>query len=121
MKSFPSLKLMLVLFLSLILSGVPVAATAGMISTREAVAELTRTETIERIRGYITRSEVQAEMAKHGLAPSEVSMRLASMNSSELRQISEQITQAKAGGEVVVIGLTTILLVVIILMLMGRI
>lgn len=120
MKFFPSLQVTVALALSILLTGAP-AATAGMISTRDAVAELTRSQTIEQIRSYITRSEVQAEMAKHGLSPSEVSHRLASMKNSELRQISDQITQARAGGEIIVIGLTTVLLVVIILLLMGRI
>lgn len=120
MKFSASLRVSIALFLSFILTGAPVA-TAGMISTREAVAELTRTETIERIRSYITRSEVQTEMLKHGVTPSEVSMSLASMKNSELQQISNQITQAKAGGDVIVISLTTVLLVVIILLLMGRI
>lgn len=92
-----------------------------MISTREAVGKLSRSATVERIRTYIARPEVVTEMVKHGLNPSEVSTRLASMSPSELRQISESVTRAEAGGEVIVIGLTTVLLVVIILLLMNRI
>jgi hypothetical protein len=107
--------------LATLMTGVPNVATAGMISTREAVGELTRTETIAKIRDYISRSEVREEMAKHRVDPNEVSMKLASMNNTELRQISDQITQARAGGEVIVIGLTTVLLVILILLLVGRI
>ncbi len=114
--------------LIIVLSGIPGIAAAslpgtgsGMISTREAVGKLSRSATVERIRTYIARPEVVTEMVKHGLNPSEVSTRLASMSPSELRQISESVTRAEAGGEVIVIGLTTVLLVVIILLLMNRI
>lgn len=75
------------------------------------------------LRGEITRAltdqQVMNELGKMGIEKSEVQMRLAAMSDQELQQI-EQGVQRKAGGDVVVVGLTTVLLVAIILILLLR-
>lgn len=109
------------LTLSLILTGTPQVASAEMVSTREAVGELARSQTIEHIREYLARTEVREQMAKHRVDANEVSTKLASMNNSELRQINNQITMARAGGDAIIISLTTVLIVILILLLIGRI
>lgn len=96
-------------------------AQAGMISTESVVAEMNHAVTQEKILNYLTRTDVQAEFLKHGVSSEEASLRVLAMSGVELAQVSNQIDQAAAGGEVLVIGLGTILVVVLILVLMGRI
>lgn len=96
-------------------------AHADMITTDAAVAELTRAQTQEKIQNYLTRAEVQQEFLKHGVSASEASLRVAGMSNAELAQVSNQIDQGQAGGEVIVIGLGTVLVVILILLLIGRI
>ena len=96
-------------------------AHADMISTADLVAELNRARTQEKIEIYLSRTDVQTEFMKHGVSASEASARVAVMSDSELAKISNQIDQARAGGDTVVIGLGTILVVILILLLIGRI
>ena len=126
MSKFLTFQRLVVFSLSIAMVEVPFAlnannATAGMISTSNSVAFLMEGQTRQKVLAYLDRPEVQRELIKNGVAPKEASMRVASLSGVELRQISNQIDQAQFGGEVIVIGLGTILVVVLILLLIGRI
>lgn len=96
-------------------------AAAGMISTREAADEITRAQNIEKIEGYLERDDVRKQLEGYGVSSEEISARLATLSDTEIQQMGKQIQQSKAGGEVIYIGLGTILLVIIILLLIRRI
>ncbi len=91
-------------------------ARSEMISTSMVLAEMTRVEAETTIRDYLQKSEVQSELLKQGLSNDEVSARLANLSEQELRQISGQIKEARAGGDI----LFTILIVVLIIFLIKR-
>ena len=104
--------------MSLFLSNLPsVAFAESMISTSEVVAELHRHESQTQLENLIQRKEVREELLKRGVAPEEISSRLASLSSSELRQLSSQVEEARAGGDILV----TVVLVLLIIYLAKRI
>lgn len=106
------------LVMSLFMSNLPSLALAeGMISTTEVVNQLSRSEVQGQLENLLQRDDVRQELAKRGVSHDEISSRLASLSTDELRQLSTQVEQAKAGGDILV----TILLVVLIIYLIKRI
>lgn len=105
--------------MSLMLTNAPAVAFAesGMISTHEALAEQTRSQAVDKVHDFLSRSDVQKLMVERGLSPEEASLRVASLSEVELRQLSGQVDQAKAGGDV----LLTILVVILIIYFVRRI
>jgi hypothetical protein len=101
----------------------PVAASARgeMISTSTIVADLNHRQIQENVNEFLGRSDVQEQLRSQGLNPEEVQQRLAGLSDAELQQIAGQIQKQKAGGDVIVIGLGTILIVILILLLLRRI
>ncbi len=92
-------------------------ANHQMIPTSAVLAELTRAEAETEVRGYLQKSEVQSELLKQGLSSDEISARLASLSEQEMRQLSSQVREARAGGDILV----AILIVVLIIYLIKRI
>ena len=95
-------------------------AHAGMIPTSVAVSDMSRVQNLEKVNSALARPDVQAELMKRGVAPSEAAMRVASLSDFELQTLAGNVDNTPAGGDVIVISLTTILLVVIILLLIGK-
>lgn len=96
-------------------------AHAGMITTTSVVTELNRVENQKTIDQFLNRDEVKTQLAKAGVSTQEASTRLAALSDIEVKNLASQIHANQAGGDVIVIGLGTILLVVIILLLLRRI
>ena len=88
-----------------------------MISSSDVLAQVTRDESEKEVRDYLQKSVVQSELLKQGVSVEEVSARLASLSEQELRQLSGQVKQAQAGGDILV----AVLLVVLIIYLIKRI
>lgn len=107
------------------MSGVPNTVLAShviqtrseMISTSVVLEQLSRAEVEKEIQSYISKPEIYNALIKQGLAPAEITERLASLSEIEIRQLSSQIEQQRAGGDV----LTAILIVVLIIFLVNRI
>ena len=94
-------------------------AQAAMISTSQAVANLSRQHNLEKVNTFLTRQDVQIELIKRGVTPQEAKQRIASLSDFELQKIAGNIETAPAGAEpVLVIGLTTILIIVLIVLLL---
>lgn len=102
---------------NVVLADLSGSANHQMISTGAVLAELTRAEAETEVRGYLQKSEVQSALLKQGLAPEEISARLASLSEQEMRQLSSQVQEARAGGDILV----AILVVVLIIYLIKRI
>ncbi len=102
------------------LSNLPLAH-AGMITTQTVVSDLNRVENQQTINQFLERDEVKSQLAKAGVSSEEASMRLAALSDFEVKNLASQIEANHAGGEVIVIGLGTILLIIIILILLKRI
>ena len=103
----------------LFMSNIPALALANqaMISTNVVIAELDRAQTEQKINDYLNRTDVRNALLERGVSADEVSSRLASLSETELRSLSTQVEQARAGGDILI----TILVVVLIIFLIKRI
>lgn len=108
------------LVLSLQLSHIPATMASsselGMISTSSVVMELDRAQAEQKVRDYISRDDVKSALLKQGVAPDEVTSRIASLSETELKQLAGQIEEARAGGDILI----TILIVVLIIYLIKK-
>jgi hypothetical protein len=93
------------------------AENQKMISTSDVLREYTREQSENEIRDFMQISQVKEEMMKQGLSSQEVTARLASLSEQEIRQLSSQVKEAHAGGDI----LLAVLIVVLILYLVRRI
>lgn len=120
-----SKKNVLTVFMAILISNIPnvvladslISSKSEMISTSTVLADITRAEAEKNIRDYLQKSEVQSELIKQGVSPDEVSARLANLSEQEIKQLSGQVKEARAGGDILV----AVLLVVLILILIKRI
>lgn len=90
------------------------AQTFNMISTSDVVSEMTLNSEVEEL---LNNSEVQKQLVANGLTQEEATKRLAALSPAEMNQLSLQIQEARAGGDI----LFTILIVVLIIFLVQRI
>jgi heme/copper-type cytochrome/quinol oxidase subunit 4 len=118
---------MIAYVLSAILTNIPYLAWAGaldanqgMISTTQVVEQMNRRETEQKVQEFLSRNEVRSEFTKRGVSPDEVSARIASLTDQELNRLSQQMDQARYGGDVVGI-LVVVILVLLIIYLAKRV
>lgn len=125
MKKSNPRKIITAVSMAFLMSNIPNSALAvsvssvgtKMVSTGMVLAEMTRAEAEQNVRDYLQRSDIQSELIKHGVSADEATARLANLSELELRQISGQVNEARAGGDILV----AILLVVLIIFLIQRI
>jgi hypothetical protein len=97
--------------------GVISAAQAGIVSTG-AIVNAEREANLTSIRTQLQREDVQAQMQKMGVDAANVDARLATLSDSELRDLSDQMQKAPAGGDVLVL-LGAVFVVLLVLELVG--
>lgn len=95
-------------------------AQAGMISTSEALNQMSRTQGEKNISNFLERSDVKDQLVKLGITPEEASTRLAGLSDKEVKQLSHDIDQATVGGSVGGV-LVLVVLVLLIIYLAKRI
>ncbi len=120
MRISKSLSKSVAVFMALFISNVPATAavvTDQMISTSSVAADLTRAQAQANIENILQNGNVREELMKRGLSADEITSRLASLSENEMRQLSGQMDQARAGGDILV----AILVVVLIIFLIKRI
>lgn len=125
MKFSKTTKMFWTMVLSVFMSHVPnvafaegvAAANPQMISTSLVLADVTRAQAEQEVKDFLKTEEIQKAFVKQGLSADEASMRLASLSDQELRQLSLQVQEARAGGDILV----AILIVVLIIFLVKRI
>ena len=118
------LRTVLIYLLSLLLTNAPNLAFAEgvkefsgqMIPTSHVIADLTRAQAENKIEEFLSRSEVRQQLLEQGVSSEEVSLRMAALSESELKQLAHQVQQARAGGDI----LFTILIVVLIIYIVKR-
>jgi hypothetical protein len=91
-------------------------AESHMIATSEAVREFDRAQTQARVQSYLQMNAVKKALAARGISPDEMNQRLASLSDQELRQMADQMDQARYGGDILI----AILIVVLIIFLIKR-
>lgn len=96
-------------FLSMLVLGLAIAfpASAEMIATPAQ-------DERSRVKAMLERPELQTEMQKMGIVPSEAAARVDAMNDAEVLQLAGKLDQAAAGGQV---GDRTLLLILLIILL----
>ena len=127
MKISKSIKVLISFIMAFMISPVPNIAVANslqnqhaqkeMISTLTVLNELTRAEAEQELRSYLQKAEIKDELTKRGLSSAEITSRLASLSEQEILQMSGQIKQVQAGGDILI----TILVVVLIIYIIKRI
>lgn len=101
------------------MSNAPAVAVAdvAMISTSSVVADLDRAQAEQNVKSFLSQENVRQALIERGVSADEVSSRLASLSEAEMKQLSGQVEQARAGGDILV----AILIVVLIIFLIKRI
>lgn len=97
------------------------AANAAMITTQDAVSQISHQENLAKVNSFMERAEVKEKLVAMGVDPKEASLRLNHLSNDEVSDMAWQIDHQVAGADVIVIGLTTILLIVIIILLIQRV
>lgn len=108
---------LLCFMISFTLSHLPImqSAHAGrMITTSQAVAEMTRVESAQKVSEFLDRKDVQEQMVKLGVTPQEAQERLAHLSDAELRKVAGDIDQSTIGGDVGGILVLVLLILLII-------
>jgi hypothetical protein len=118
-------KLFWSVLLTIFLTNIPYVASAEvvqqqMIPTAAVISEMNQRETHKKVLEFLGRADVQNELVKRGVSPEEAAQRLASLSEQELKQLSQQMDQARAGGDVFGI-LVVVLLVILIIYFAKRI
>ena len=89
----------------------------GMVSTSTALEDLNRDSMEKNISDFVHESDIKNELIKRGVSAGEVDARLAALSESEMRILSGQVKEARAGGDILI----TILLIVLIIYFIKRI
>lgn len=92
-------------------------ANAQMVSTQEVVESINLESARENIVTFINAENVQAQMISMGVNPQEAIKRVASLSAKELNMLSQEIDQARAGGDAGVGSVLGIVLLVFIILL----
>ena len=115
-------RIFIVALLSLTLSHFPEVAFGAvaeqMISTTEVVETLSRTQVEAKIQSYLDREDLQKELKKLGISPTEVTERMASLSVPELNQLASQMDQARYGGDV--FGILILVLVILLIIYLAK-
>ncbi|KGM57453.1 hypothetical protein N799_08450 [Lysobacter arseniciresistens ZS79] len=106
------------LVVSLTLSMVVTPATAGVISTQQALSAELRAAKETQVRQSLARDDVRLAMQRLGVDPADADARIASLSDAELVQMQGELDRLPAGGDALaVIGV--VFLVLLILELVG--
>lgn len=107
------LKIFCLSLMTLMLSHLPQVAFAEthMISTSEVLRDLDRAQAQKNVQEFLSRVDVREQLIKNGISPQEASQRLATLSESELRQLSHQMDQVRAGGDILVVVLIVVLII----------
>jgi hypothetical protein len=120
------------IFLSFLMSNIPVLASAEAVEAKNTstqnqmipasiiVDQMNRAEQEAKVQRFLSRADVQSEFAKRGVSPAEASLRVASLSEQELAQLTNQMDQARAGGDVGGI-LVLVILVLLVVFLAKRV
>jgi len=93
-------------------------AHAGIMSTSEALTHMSRSQGEKTLMEFMNRSDVMDQMIKLGVSPEEAKLRLASLTDAEVRSLTEDIEEAKAGASIS--GVLVLVLVILMIIYFAR-
>lgn len=102
------------------LSGLPLTAQAGIVTTGEFIASSTPTThpNRERVSRFLARDDVRQALQAQGVSPQAAVERVQAMSDAEVEQLAGRIDQAPAGGDVLGV-LFTVFIVLLVTDIMG--
>lgn len=106
-------------FMAFIISNVPnvlmadtiSGSKAEMIATSQVLEEVTRAQAEKNVRNYLEKSAIRNELLKNGISSDEAFARLSMLSEQEIRQLSGQVNEARAGGDILVAVLLVVLII----------
>lgn len=116
-----AVRMLLCLMISFSLTEFPIIkahAQAGMISTGDAVTQMTRAQDEVKVTNFLSRTDVRDQMIKLGVNPEEAGFRVASLSDSELRKMASEIEHGTAGASVA--GILIVVLIVILIIYFAK-
>lgn len=101
------------LIVSLLSLGLPAqSAVAGLVGTHEAASAQSQPER-ERIRAFLERVEVQAQLQRQGIDPAEAQARVDALTDDEVQRVAGKLDQLPAGGDILGVLLTVFIVLLI--------
>lgn len=112
-------RMLLCLMISFTLVELPITkAHAGMISTSEALVEMSRAQGESTVNQFLARTDVKDQLVKLGVSPEEAQKRIASLSESEVKKLATDIQKAQIGGDIG--GILVIVLLVILIIYFAK-
>lgn len=98
------------------MTALPYSAHAGMVGTQELVAASVAQVNRDKVRDFVSRSDVQRQLETMGINPANAKERVAAMTDEEIQQVAGKIDQLPAGGDNGVVAVVAIVAIVILVM-----
>lgn len=119
MKNSKPQRVFLTVLMAFLISNIPnvvlgktiMAPTTQMISVSAVLADVTRADAEKNVKEFINKSEVQNALIRNGVSPDEATRRLALLSEREVRDLSGQVYEARAGGDILVAVLLVVLII----------
>lgn len=102
---------------ALFVTSVPLPAEAGLMSTDAVLAGTAATADRERVRQFLARDDVRAQMQSLGVSPDEAARRVDALSDEEVRRIAGRLDEMPAGGNAlgIVIGAAVLIFIVLLI------
>ena len=109
-----------VLIVANALTGLPLTAQAGIVSTDEFISSSApaANSNRERVSSFLARDDVRQALQAQGVSPQVAAERVQAMSDAEIEQLAGRIDQAPAGGDVLGV-LFTVFIVLLVTDIMG--
>lgn len=95
-------------------AGMPLPVSAGIIATDQVATSAER----DRVKSFLDRAEVQAQMQALGVNPQAAAARVNALSDDEIAGLADRVDQLPAGGDVLTV-LVVVFLVLLITDLLG--
>ena len=94
--------------------GMQTPAAAGIIGTSEAVSAVQQQDPLATVQAAMARDDVRAKLAELGVDAAQLDGRLAALSQAELATLADQLEEAPAGGDaLVIIGVVFLVLMIL--------
>ncbi|MDD5057361.1 MAG: PA2779 family protein [Sideroxydans sp.] len=77
------------------------SAYAGIVTTDKVAASAQADSSRERIRSYLNRDDVRAELKKQGIDAAAADARVSALSDDEVQQLSGKLDKLPAGGDII--------------------
>jgi hypothetical protein len=104
-----------VLVLCILGAGMPLPASAGIVTTDQIAAGTER----DRVKSFLDRADVQAQFQSYGVDPQAARARVDALTDSEIDKLASQIDKLPAGGADVLGVLLIVFIVLLITDILG--